>query len=655
MPINPELLIAAPMLQDLLVDKTGIPMAYGTVTCYQDNSRTTLKNWYYQTGTPGTYTYTALPNPLTLSGAGTICDINGVDTIPFYYPYSELDESVSQPYYIVIQNQLGTYQITRANFPFISQSGSNVTGGTSLNNLIINGSFWRNIQPNYINMTPYTSVNLSSVTKLTVAPSQHDGFTNPDIVFVKNNTSATDALTFTPFPLTNSQVIANTTSPEIYINHDCSAAGSSETSKYYQFPIALHLNNLANTPFTFSLQAQNIGGTAPGQNVISIYLYTFTGTGTTSPAATLLAQFNLSPAWQVYTISSIFPSAVGLSLSNAEDDAFYIQIQMPLNITCSINFTQPSLYLTSGMIPTNNFQTYDQINTIISSPRTGDIRTGLSSFYPYGWVPLNDGTIGNPSSNATTYEQGDCWQLFSLMWNLFQPYDSGSNLNPIAQMYSSGGSATNYGASAISDWNANKSLALMKTMGMVMLGTVPLSAMLLANSSGGYKLAISSATTSSGNLLFNVLGTQSMFVGMPVVFSSTGTYPGTIVANAVYYVTNILSATTFQVATSFANAIVGTATGGTSTTYTGSLTAYLQPQGSFEGEYAHTQALSEVVSHTHNLTGQTGVSVPNILISLGGSSLLGPAGGATVTQATGSGTPFNVTQPGTFYNLYMKL
>ncbi len=72
MTINTALLIAAPMLQDLLVDKDGTPMAGGTITLYHDNSRTTLKNWYYQSGTPGNYTYVPLPNPLTLSAAGTI-------------------------------------------------------------------------------------------------------------------------------------------------------------------------------------------------------------------------------------------------------------------------------------------------------------------------------------------------------------------------------------------------------------------------------------------------------------------------------------------------------------------------------------------------------------------------------------------------------
>jgi len=81
-------------------------MSGGIVTCYRDNSKTTLKNWYYQSSNfadaSGNYTFSALPNPLTLSAAGTICDINGVDTIPFFYPYDENDQTQSQPYYITI-------------------------------------------------------------------------------------------------------------------------------------------------------------------------------------------------------------------------------------------------------------------------------------------------------------------------------------------------------------------------------------------------------------------------------------------------------------------------------------------------------------------------------------------------------------------------
>src|SRR5882724_341865 len=145
MAINPALLIAAPMLQDYLVDKdTGLPLSAGIITCYQDNSRTTLKNWYYQSGSPGAYTYITLPNPMTLSAVGTIEDSNGNDTIPFFYPVSETDNQTSQTYYITVDNSNLERQFTRQNFPFISQNSSEQQNPT-LRNYIVNNRFWRNI------------------------------------------------------------------------------------------------------------------------------------------------------------------------------------------------------------------------------------------------------------------------------------------------------------------------------------------------------------------------------------------------------------------------------------------------------------------------------------------------------------------------------
>ena len=162
MPINPDLLIAAPVLQDLLVDKTGLAMAGGTITMYHDNSRTTLKNWYYQSGSPPGYTYIKLPNPLTLSAAGTICDINGVDTIPFYYPYDEEDETINDPYYVTIVNYARTNQITRENFPYNRANTAPLIMTETLQNLIVNNGFWRNALPNYINSPSTVSIVLST-------------------------------------------------------------------------------------------------------------------------------------------------------------------------------------------------------------------------------------------------------------------------------------------------------------------------------------------------------------------------------------------------------------------------------------------------------------------------------------------------------------
>lgn len=651
MPINVDLLIAAPMLQDYLVDKDATPMSGGTVTCYQDNSRTTLKNWYYQSGTPGNYTYIKLPNPLTLSAAGTICDINGVDTIPFFYPYSELDDAVVEPYYITIVNHAMTNQITRANFPFLPPTGNTPSTSNSFDNYIINNEFWRNIG----------TMSLTNVLSTVVAPSQHDGFNMPDVTFAKNITGGLDTVTFTKFPLTTTPILTGDITPEYYLNHTCSNTPTGETQKGYYFPISLHVNTLASVPFTATIQGENVGGTGTGQNVINLYVYQFTGTGTTSPPPILIGSISLTTAWEKYEFTSVFPPTAGLILGAGQDDALYLLVQMPLNMNCSINFCKPSIYL-SQIVPTNNFQTYDQIDTVINSPRTGDTRTSMNSFYPYGWVPMNDGVIGLNAMAvvATTslagYTRGnaDTWQLFNLLWSLAQPFDSGSNFNPICQMYTNNGTvltATNYGANAYADFNANNALALTKMFGKVMMGTVPMSALnqFYAPQSQGV-----TGSNSAGTLLLTPTSITPFWQGAPLMFafSGGGSLPGNILATGIYYVSN-LTGGNFTVSTTYANAIANT--GAVAFSSTGSnVFVNFDPTGISVGEYSHTQSLGELVSHNHTLTGQTG-SPFTLLSAAGGTTVLTNSPGSGVTNATGSGTPFNLVEPGVFYNIFMKL
>jgi len=123
---------------------------------------------------------------------------------------------------------------------------------------------------------------------------------------------------------------------------------------------------------------------------------------------------------------------------------------MPLNIACSLNFTRPSIYLTND-VPMNSFETYDQVDAVINSPRTGDIRTSMNAFSPWGWVPANDGTIGNTGSGATTRANTDTWQLYNLLWSA------------VSQTWApvTGGR----GANAYADFTANKPMALPKALG----------------------------------------------------------------------------------------------------------------------------------------------------------------------------------------------
>jgi hypothetical protein len=577
-------LVAAAMLQDYLVDKDGTPMSSGTVTMYHDNSRTTLKNWYYQSGTPGNYTYITLPNPLTLSAAGTICDINGVDTIPFYYPWSETDEDVHDPYYVTIVNHAMTNQITRANFPFEGEGGGGGGGVDTFNNLIINNGFWRNIAPNTLNVTPFTQYTYSATNMtlnpagnlytITVAPSQHDGFRYPDIEFQKNNQSATDKVTFVPFPSGLSLLIANTSTPEYYINHVCNSPGTGETQKCYSFPISLHLNTLANLPFTFTIQAQNdvqTGVTTGAGNVINIYIYQDTGTGGTPVAVGIpLLQINLNSTWSVYTASGVFPSTAGLTLGQGADDAFYLQVQMPLNVGCGINFTKPSIYISeTGVVPTTDLQTYDQVDAIINSPRTGDLRTSINNFYNYGWLPMNDGTIGIGSSMSNNRSNADTWPLFNLIWTIAAPYSASGagTTNPLAQMYTTGPTFTPVGygpnisspTTAYGDFTAGRQLSLSKMMGRVIMGSVPLSALLPPNSqtvtSAQLTATFTAAPGASGLLLTSTL---PMAFGEQVqVSNSGGGLPGGLSAATTYFAAPA-SASTFYLATSLANAQAGT-------------------------------------------------------------------------------------------------
>lgn len=636
MPINPELLIAAPMLQDYLVDKdTGFPLAEGIISLYIDTERTFYKNWYYQTGSPGAYTYIALPNPLYLSSVGTIQDPNGNDVIPFYYPYDENNEDDPQAYYITvyssdIDGNPAILQFTRENFPFNPNSTSPiVTNAVTNRNYILNNVYWRNVGPQ----------DLTNVTDMVIAPSQHDGYTNGDIRFLKSVNGASDSLTFTAFttPLNAAQQV---TTPEYYINMICDGVQDGETQKCIQYPISLHVDTLSSVSGTVVIQAQNVAGSI--NNVLSIYIYQFLGTGAlTQPAPVLIEAITLDDTFQQYEIPFTFASSEGLSLGTGGDDAFFLQVQYPLSKLFQINHAKPQLFLSSE-VPTNDFDTYDQIETIINSPRTGDVRVSLNSFYPYGYVPMSGGTIGDASSNATARANIDSWPLFNLLWQSFNKYTSGTT-NLLAQMVTSAGSNVAYGSTAIADWTANNAITLTKSMGQVILGTVPQAAQI-----SSYSVPFT-ASNSSGLLITASENAVNFFNGMPISFiNSGGALPTGLAANVIYYVSEFNGTTEFHVSTTFSNAINSVVIGYTDSG-SGTSTFIFAIAGSNEGEYAHSQLIAELASHNHSIINQ---------ITATGSTIAGGSGfnsATTTTGSTGSGTPFNVTQPGVFYNMFMKL
>src|SRR5580693_7123038 len=85
--------VTAPSLQEYFVDKdSGLPLSGGFVYFYVDTARSVLKPVFEQTGSPPNYTYSVLPNPVTLSAVGTFQDASGNDIIPYYYPYDSFGD-----------------------------------------------------------------------------------------------------------------------------------------------------------------------------------------------------------------------------------------------------------------------------------------------------------------------------------------------------------------------------------------------------------------------------------------------------------------------------------------------------------------------------------------------------------------------------------
>jgi hypothetical protein len=704
MAITTRLLVATKDLQQYLVDKaTGEALAAGVVTCYQDNNRALLKNWYYQTGTPGAYSYLALANPLTLSASGTVTDPSGNDTIPFYYPYDE-DNQTPQPYYITVENSEGTLQFTRENWPFSPITPEN-TSVPALENLIINNRFWRNIG----------NTTLTNETDIVVAPSQHDGFRMPDIRFKKSATGATDTMQFLQFALGEDPFSHQTDIPgQYYIHHTCSAATTGETFKYYQFPITLHLRTLQLVGGTVSIEARNVSGAS--NNLLNVSILKDPGTNASGSSELVVIQDHaLTDDWSKITGSFTFPNPSGLTLSNGDDDAYYLLVKLPTDATFNWQFCLPSVYL-STTIPTNDFQTFDQIDPIINGFRTGDVRQSLNA-QMLGWVPCNGGTIGSTgASSATSRSNNDTWPLYNLIWNnipdLFAPVGGGR------------------GASAYVDFDANKLMTLPITLGQVLVGAAPTFAtdsvfsvnITTAASTGNDTAADTITFASIGDLLtgdilqvdttaygltadtnyyigvtagttlafylslynaandvdrvditgvygaaINIKNTdlsitlstapsQILITGTPVIFNQVGTLPGGLSTGTIYYINDrSTTITKYKLSSSYENAELGYAINFTSS---GSGANTVQSAlGGETGESDHRITESELAAHTHTFSSDDDFLTNATAFESRGT---GPAIASYLpvsgtTNSTGDNKAMNLIQRSVFTNTFLKL
>jgi hypothetical protein len=159
MAIDERYFISAPLNQYMVDKDTALPLASGTITFYRDSSRTTPKAVYQLTGSPPNYTYTALPNPITLSSVGTIQNAGGDNEIIYFYPYD--DDGNLDLYYIVCESSGSVAQWTREAWPNLGSGNDPTQSDFHVTNELSNCQFSRV----FINSNDTTTYTISSASE----------------------------------------------------------------------------------------------------------------------------------------------------------------------------------------------------------------------------------------------------------------------------------------------------------------------------------------------------------------------------------------------------------------------------------------------------------------------------------------------------------
>ena len=139
----------------------------------------------------------------------------------------------------------------------------------------------------------------------------------------------------------------------------------------------------------------------------------------------------------------VYPNMIWFSSGDG-----YIKVRSPTNTSWqNIGTIGPPLTWTNINIPAEGFV-------------TGDIKGSYNQLQPSGWLLMNDGTIGNQSSGAQSRANPDCFSLFSLLWSVSA--DDWCSVYAASTL-----TRTGRGGTALSDWNANRHIALPKMYGRV--------------------------------------------------------------------------------------------------------------------------------------------------------------------------------------------
>lgn len=320
MSLNPQYMIAS-SLQEYFVDKnTGLPLTNGQVFFYSDVNRTVLKNIYTISGSPPNYSYTALPNPLPLSGVGTPTDGNNNDIIIYYYPLDTLGNV--ELYYTQVFDQNGGFQFTREAWPNFSTT-SNTLSEIDFTNYVPNGQFLIHNSNQPLSTTEFDSTGIDYT-----AVAQGGWY------FARSHGStATDTFSFPSF---ESYVAVPTGSPRFSMKL-VRTVGSSDAVCDYRLRF-YDVNKFADPSqkFLFQFTAKSDSGSNLNNVAINLYKYFGTGGSPTSPFSTNISTVNFPTGETIISAEINFGTNTGYTIGTNNDD--FLEICINLNAGANSTF-----------------------------------------------------------------------------------------------------------------------------------------------------------------------------------------------------------------------------------------------------------------------------------------------------------------------------
>jgi len=311
-------------LQELFRDKdTGLPLSAGKVYFYKDQARTILKPVYQLTGSPPNYTYAALPNPLTLSAAGTFQDGSGNDIAVYYFPYDSSGNL--ELYYVKVESAGAVLQFTREGQPNLKAKEDDTV---DVKNNVPNGQF---LTHNDIKETPSRDAGEITQAITDIAPG---GWT-----FERPGTStAKDYITFERFA---SPVDIPSSHPRYAARVKTTVADADDTYKGLRLKYR-DVNKFASDTeeYTFSFSGKS---NISSDLTIPINLIKNYGSGGSATNTTLLQSITLTPTYQVFNITFIFGKNTSKTIGANNDDFLQLELGLPTSYSYDISVTNFAL------------------------------------------------------------------------------------------------------------------------------------------------------------------------------------------------------------------------------------------------------------------------------------------------------------------------